>query len=70
VIVITALGATIAHAMHGQVLVLEGITLGAGGVIGAQIGTRMLPALPQSTVKIIFAILATILASALIFWGK
>ncbi|HNL00703.1 MAG TPA: sulfite exporter TauE/SafE family protein [Leptospiraceae bacterium] len=70
VIVITALGATIAHAMHGQVLVLEGITLGAGGVIGAQIGTRMLPALPQNIVKIIFAILATILASALIFWGK
>ena len=65
VIVITAIGATFAHAMHGHVLLLEGLTLGAGGVIGAQIGTRLLPLIPQKVVKVTFAILSFALAGAL-----
>ncbi len=67
VIVITALGAAAAHAMHGHVLLTAGIMLGLGGILGAQIGTRALPRLPENVVKFVFAALALMLAVALIF---
>jgi len=67
VIVITAISACIGHAIEGNVLFLEGIILGTGGLIGAQISTRYLPKLPDRVVKFSFYTLLVIL-SIYFFW--
>jgi len=67
VIVITAISATIGHAISGNVLFLEGIILGIGGLLGAQISTRILPKLPDEIVSIAFRSMLGIL-SIYIFW--
>ena len=67
VIVITALSACLGHALQGNVLWNEGIILGAGGLLGAQIGTRYLPRLPDEVVSFIFRFMLAIL-SIYIFW--
>lgn len=67
VVVITAISACIGHAINGNVLFIEGVILGIGGLIGAQISTRMLPKLPDKIISIAFRTLLGILA-IYIFW--
>ncbi len=67
VVVITAISACIGHALNGNVLFIEGVILGIGGLIGAQISTRMLPKLPDKFITIAFRTLLGILA-IYIFW--
>ncbi|MDF5726246.1 MAG: sulfite exporter TauE/SafE family protein [Rhizonema sp. PD37] len=67
VIVITAVAACIGHALKGNILFLQGIILGCGGLLGVQISTRLLPKLPDSTVSLALRIFFGIL-SMYIFW--
>ena len=56
VIVAATISSCIVHATQGNVLYLEGLTLGIGGMIGSQLGTRVLPKLPNSLVSRIFVL--------------
>jgi uncharacterized protein len=67
VIVITAISASVGHALRGNVLFLEGILLGMGGFVGAQISTRILPKLPEQIVSSAFRSTLALLA-VYIFW--
>jgi uncharacterized membrane protein YfcA len=62
VIVITAISACAGHALRGNVLWVEGLLLGAGGFLGAQISTRFLPKLPDHVVSLAFRSLLAILS--------
>ena len=67
VIVITAISATSGHALSSNVLFMEGIILGIGGAIAAQISTRILPKLPDRIVSLVFRTFLGVL-SIYIFW--
>jgi uncharacterized protein len=54
VVVLTAVSATIGHSINGHVLFSQGIILGIGGLLGAQLGTRYLPKLPDPVVSNLF----------------
>ncbi len=54
VIVITAFVTCGSHAMSGNVLLVEGICLGVGGLFGVQISTRLLPKLSDRIVIVLF----------------
>ena len=56
VIVAATISSCIVHATQGNVLYLEGVTLGVGGMIGSQLGTRVLPKLPDLVVSRIFVV--------------
>ena len=62
VIVVTSISAAFGHYLNGNVLFVEGLFLGFGGLIGAQISTRFLPKLPNSVVSFAFRSLLVILA--------
>ncbi|VXD20274.1 conserved membrane hypothetical protein [Planktothrix serta PCC 8927] len=62
VIVITAISACAGHAIQGNVLWSQGIILGVGGLLGAQISTRFLPKLSDQTVSLMFRIFLVILS--------
>jgi uncharacterized membrane protein YfcA len=62
VIVITSIASCLGHAPEGNVLLLEGLILGSGGIIGAQLSTRYLPKLPDRIVKMGFVGFLIILA--------
>ncbi len=62
VIVLTAISACIGHASRGNVLFVEGMLLGTGGLIGAQFSTRFLPKLSNKVVSFAFRNLLVILA--------
>ena len=61
-IVLTAISATLAHARLGNVVWLFGVAVGLGGLIGAQLGTRFLPKLPNEMVSLAFRSLMAVLA--------
>lgn len=67
VVVITAISACIGHALNGNVLFIDGVILGVGGLIGAQISTRILPKLPDKVISLAFRTLLGILAIYM-FW--
>ncbi len=54
VVMLTAVSATIGHSINGHVLFSQGIILGIGGLLGAQLGTRYLPKLPDTVVSNLF----------------
>jgi len=54
VIISTAVSASITQAFAGNVLFIQGTILGCGGLIGAQISTRVLPKLPDNVVSMVF----------------
>ena len=56
VIVAATISSCIVHATQGNVLYLEGLILGFGGMIGSQLGTRVLPKLPDLLVSRIFVV--------------
>lgn len=51
VIILTALSACIGHTLNGNVLFVQGLILGGGGLIGAQFSTRYLPTIPEKVVS-------------------
>ena len=67
VIVLTSLSACLGHAYRGNVLWTEGLILGLGGLLGAQISTRFLPKLPENIVGVCFNTLLVTLA-IYVFW--
>ena len=67
VIVLTSIFACTVHAINGNVLLIEGVLLGIGGLVGAQISTRFLPKLPNEVVSFAFRTLLVIL-SIYTFW--
>ena len=62
VIVLTSLSSCLGHAYQGNVLWIEGIALGLGGLLGAQMSTRFLPKLADRLVSCFFNTLLIILA--------
>jgi uncharacterized membrane protein YfcA len=68
--VVNSLGAMVAiaasglsqHAWKGHVLWLSGLCLGLGCVLGAQLGARLLPVLPEKLVSRLFKLLLLTLA--------
>lgn len=56
-IVLTSLFNTLGHAARGNVIWLAGLAVGIGGLLGAQLGTRFLPKLPDRSVSMIFRVL-------------
>ncbi len=62
VIMITSISACLGHGLRGNILFFEGIILGLGGLIGAQISSRFLPRLPSKIVAIAFNGLLAILS--------
>ncbi len=67
VVVMTAISALIGHALSQNILLLPGLVLGAGGLIGAQISTRLLPKVSDRTITRAFRSLLFLLAMY-IFW--
>ncbi|OLP15735.1 permease [Leptolyngbya sp. 'hensonii'] len=67
VIIITAISACIGHTLSGNILPVEGLLLGVGGLLGAQISTRLLPRLPDEIISLAFRLFLGIL-SIYIFW--
>jgi len=62
VIVITAIAAAAGHTWSGNILFFEGILLGVGGLLGAQVSTRFLPRLPDAVISLAFRTLLALLA--------
>lgn len=62
VIVITSMSATLQHTIQDNVLFTQGLMLGFGGLIGAQISTRFLPRLPVKIVNFGFNLMLAILS--------
>jgi uncharacterized protein len=66
----TSLGAIVAiaisglaqHAWNGNVLWIPGLCLGLGGIVGAQLGSRLLPQFPDRTVSLMFRATLILLA--------
>ncbi len=54
VIILTAISACIGHTLNGNVLFVDGIILGGGGLLGAQISTRYLPHIPEKVLSLAF----------------
>ena len=54
VIMVTSISACLGHGLRGNILLLEGLILGLGGLIGAQISSRFLPRLPSKVIAIAF----------------
>lgn len=67
VIVLTSISACLGHALRGNVLWVEGLLLGLGGLLGVQVSTRFLPRLPDQVVSLAFRTLLAML-SIYVFW--
>lgn len=67
VIVITAISASVGHALANNVVFSSGLILGAGGLVGVQISTRFLPKLSDRLVSFLFRSMLAVL-SVYIFW--
>jgi uncharacterized protein len=63
VVMLTAVSATIGHSINCHVLFSQGIILGTGGLLGAQVGTRYLPKLPDPVISNLFRL--TLLLTAI-----
>ncbi|MEM6713725.1 MAG: sulfite exporter TauE/SafE family protein [Cyanobacteria bacterium P01_D01_bin.6] len=61
VIVLTAIASTFGHALQGNVVWMGGTILGFGGLLGAQLSTRLLPKLPDRVVALLFRTLLAVL---------
>jgi uncharacterized protein len=63
----TAVSACIAQASEGNLLVFQGLVLGGGGIVGAQISARFLPGLKDALVSFLFRSFLMMM-SIYIFW--
>ncbi|NET34681.1 MAG: sulfite exporter TauE/SafE family protein [Cyanothece sp. SIO1E1] len=67
VIAITAISACIGHATKGNVLFIDGLLVGFGGLLGVQFSTRYLPRLPDKIINFTFRGMLVLL-SVYVFW--
>lgn len=67
VLIATAASACVGHMAAGNVLLLQGLVLGTGGLLGVQISTRLLPRLKDAAVQTAFRSFL-ILIAAYMFW--
>ncbi len=67
VIVISSISSATRHGIEGNILLAQGLILGFGGLLGAQLSTRFLPRLPDRIVSLTFRIGLAVLA-VYIFW--
>ncbi len=67
VIILTAISASIGHAVEGNILFTEGFLIGFGGLVGAQFGTRFLPRLSDRVVTIGFLSFIFIIALSIVY---
>ncbi len=67
VIILTAISASIGHAVAGNILLSEGLLIGFGGLVGAQIGTRFLPKLSDKVITVGFLTFIFLVALSLIW---
>jgi uncharacterized protein len=67
VILITSISNLLIYVQQGNISFLTGITLGIGGLCGAQVGSYYLPKLSDRTIDFIFNIILAVL-SANMFW--
>ncbi|MGC9503774.1 sulfite exporter TauE/SafE family protein [Baaleninema sp.] len=68
-IVLIAISGLVRHGIQGNVLWLQGVCLGVGGILGAQLGTRVLPKLPERWVNLLFRLLLLAIAGYTIAKG-
>jgi len=54
VVVMTAIASTLGHAIQGNVVWTAGLILGLGGLVSAQLSSRLLPNLPDRFVSLLF----------------
>ncbi|MFP3866634.1 MAG: sulfite exporter TauE/SafE family protein [Desulfobacteraceae bacterium] len=69
-IVVISLSAVIAHRRLQHVNPRMGLLLGSGGLLGAQIGARLLPFVAADTFKKLFALILLLLALRMAFAGE
>ena len=62
VIVTATISSCVIHAVRGNVLFAPGLIVGIGGIIGTQVGARVLPNLPNSLVSKIFSVFLAVMA--------
>ncbi|MEM8721339.1 MAG: sulfite exporter TauE/SafE family protein [Cyanobacteria bacterium P01_G01_bin.39] len=62
VIVTATISSCVIHAVNGNVLYVPGLILGISGILGAQVGTRILPNLPNSLVSKMFSVFLALMA--------
>lgn len=62
VVVMTAVSASLGHTLSGNVVPTVGVLLGLGGLMGAQVSTRLLPKLPDGIISLVFRVFLGILA--------
>ncbi len=67
VILIISTSALLAHGKMNHVDYRLGIFLGLGGIIGAQIGSRLMQYIPTATFKQAFAVILVLLAIRMFF---
>lgn len=67
VVALVAVWALGRHALAGNVLWPEGVALGLGSLVGAQFGARLLSALPDALVNLLFRVLLLALAAYMLF---
>lgn len=67
VVFLSSMSACIGHTLNGNVLFLEGLVLGITGAIGAQVGTRLLPKLPDAVASLA-ARTVLVIVVIYIFW--
>lgn len=68
-IVLIAIAGLAKHSFDGNVLWPPGICLAIGGMVGAQIGTRILPRLSDQWVNVLFRLLLVVLALYMVWKG-
>jgi uncharacterized membrane protein YfcA len=57
----------VGHTFEGNIILVPGLILGFGGILGAQLSTRILPKLPEQTVRLTLRVFLGILA-IYVFW--
>ncbi|MCC0177784.1 sulfite exporter TauE/SafE family protein [Waterburya agarophytonicola K14] len=62
VIVAATVSSCVVHASQGNVLFVQGLILGTAGMLGTQVGTRVLPKLPDSLISQIFSLFLATMA--------
>ena len=62
VIVTATISSCVIHAVNGNILYAPGLILGIAGMVGVQIGTKVLPNIPSSLVSKIFSLFLAIMA--------
>ena len=67
VILAATVSSCVVHASQGNVLFLQGLVLGIGGIVGTQVGSRVLPKLPDSVVSKVFCLFLAAMA-VINFW--